>query len=176
MLRKSRHRQKKGFLIKKRAIWNFGKIVVKFFLRIHFLSRYDNAKIKRLINRGAIQNVCYLHNAVFHCIHLRPTFSIFLCYLPCDITSPVLAVRSLSYAIFYRFFPLLSPFRLLQFYLEKKCCLTKWWGGWWSGHPASLPPPSSLIVYGPVFNSANDNTFYTIDKLKLSLQNKSLSL
>ena len=35
----------------------------------------------------------------------------------------------LSYVIFCGFFRLLLPFRLIQFYKERKFCSRKWWGG-----------------------------------------------
>ena len=58
-----------------------------------------------------------------------------------DIAFP--AVRP-SYVTFYRFFPLLSPFCILRFYVEK--------GGWGLAHPWI---PS---VYGPEQTKLHGNT------------------
>ena len=41
-----------------------------------FLSMENNMTIKQQINHGTIQNVCHLHNEIFHVIHLCYNFAL----------------------------------------------------------------------------------------------------
>ena len=66
-----------------------GKIGAKFLLRSHFLSMYNNMRLKQQINHGVIQKVSHLHNGIFHSASLFFTLCQFY-----SITSPVLLTNS----------------------------------------------------------------------------------
>ena len=66
-----------GLLWLKNLFLDFkGKIVAKFLLRSHFLSKCNNMTIKQHINLGPIQKVCHLNSGNFYSIN-RCTLSQF---------------------------------------------------------------------------------------------------
>ena len=74
------------------------------------------------------------------------------------------AARPLSYVTFCCFFRLLSPFRLLQFCVEKHFCSSKLW------EEGELPPPASPVSAALIQAMFIYNTFILQGRCRLCFQ------